>query len=142
MFLPTKDGIICDFCGISYYNAFTYYSVDGILAKVVNNMRLSKTTKFSQDMCDSCYKKILDQVMSHVGSHRQAHIKCDLSSTYKTGTFDYWILNFDKVVVDKNDDDSIQIERQVMDLNVIKIDSLLKQIEEVKENHKQQGAWS
>jgi len=146
MFLPTKDGIICDYCGTTYKEQFGYYSTSAIEYTMVNSRRTPpRDSGFSSDMCISCYDLLLKDVKKHIGPHKRDKIKCDLSNTYKSGSFIYYIMYFDKVNVDKKalEDDQIKIESKVMDLNIINgMDKLLERTQVIKKKIESQGAWS
>ena len=141
MFLPTRDGILCDFCGISYKNNFTYYSVEAVELKIVNSMKIShKNNEFGKDMCQSCYERLIEDVAKFIGQTKHNHIKCDLSKNYKTGTFNYWIVNFDKIDVSKDrEDQPAIIDRQVMDINLLDFKLLSDRINKVETKD---GVWA
>jgi hypothetical protein len=146
MFLHTKDGIICDYCGTTYKDQFTYYSTRAIEYQLVQNRRSApKDAGLNSDMCVSCYDMIIKDVEKNLGTVRKDKIKCDLSKTYKSGTFVYYIMYFDKVTVDKEagEGKDIEIEKNVMDLNIIKgMDKLFERTRVIKEKIESQGAWS
>lgn len=121
MLLNDKSGIICDFCGITYRDQFTYYSVTTILNKVINGMRVSRAPdKFNTDCCVGCYESMREKCMQFIGSFKHKTVKCDFSDQYLSGTFDYYVLNFDKVDVDKElaEDQQTSVEKQVLDFNL------------------------
>jgi len=67
MFLPTEDGIICDFCGMSYKDRFTYYSLTTTIVKVINCMKVGYSdANFNKDMCQLCYDILINQNISNV----------------------------------------------------------------------------
>ena len=144
MLLQDRNGICCDFCGLIFKDQFIYYPFDTSKLKIVNNMRVSSiNAKFSKDMCEQCYEGLLEDVKTHIGVFKRGHVKCDLSKTYGTGTFDYYILNFHKVDVDKERSENAIVDNQIMDINIIKrFDELVKKTEVIRDKSKQQGGWS
>jgi hypothetical protein len=144
MFLQTKDGIMCDLCGSTHKEVFEYYPTETYLVKVVNGMKVGRgDAKFSKDVCSTCYNGILDKVRANVGVFKHGHVKCDLSNTYKAGTFDYYEMFFDKVAVDRNANPSTVVEKRVMDLNLITGFQELTQRAQVISNRVKQGeVWS
>lgn len=146
MFLPTKDGIICDYCGTTYTNQFKYYSTRAIEYSFVQNRRSApKDSGFNSDMCIPCYAMLIKDVEKNLGPHKRSKIKCDLSKTYGSGTFVYYIMYFDEVSVDKDaaEGKDIEIEKNVMDLNIIKgMDKLLERTKVIRKKIESQGAWS
>ena len=84
-------------------------------------------------------------VEKNLGPHKRSKIKCDLSKTYGSGTFVYYIMYFDEVSVDKDaaEGKDIEIEKNVMDLNIIKgMDKLLERTKVIRKKIESQGAWS
>jgi len=146
MFLPTKDGIICDFCGTIYKNQFAYYSTRTTKFDLINNLRtVPKDAQMHKDMCTTCYDELLEKVKASLGKHRRGKIKCDLSKTYGSGTFTYYVMLFDKVTVDKelSEDSQVKVESTVMDLNIIKgFDKLLEKTQVTKKKIEEQGVWT
>tara|TARA_R100001244_G_scaffold25113_2_gene25423 strand:- start:80395 stop:80829 length:435 start_codon:yes stop_codon:yes gene_type:complete len=144
MLLGDKKGIICDFCGLTYKEKFSYYPVETVKIKVVNSMTVGKSTaKFDKDVCDQCYADLLAEVEKNLGTCKRGFIKCDLSKTQRNGTFNYYIMNFHKVTVDVDAEPTSEVERQVMDLNVIDgFDALAKKVEVAREKTNKQGGWS
>jgi hypothetical protein len=146
MFLPTKDGIICDYCGTSYKDQFEYYSTKATEHQFIKNQRSApRDSGFHSDMCVGCYEMLLKDVKKHIGKHRKDKIKCDLSNAYKSGTFVYYIMYFDKIKVNKQggEGNEIDIEKNVMDLNIINgMDKLLERTQVIKKKIKSQGAWT
>jgi hypothetical protein len=113
MFLTTKDGIICDLCGIIYKDEFIYYGVTASKISLVSNMRSGAPSEvLSADFCTPCYDKILDQVRANLGPHSRKSIKCDMSKQRKAGTFDYYRLIFDHIDVNRNREPDVKIERK------------------------------
>lgn len=144
MFLPTKNGIICDYCGMSYTDEFVYYSCRTIECQIINNIPTqAKNLNFNSDMCESCYKLLLDDVKKHIGNNKKNTIKCDLSNECKSGTFVYYIMYFDKVYVNKDANEKVKVENNVMDLNIINgMDKLMGRVKTINEKAKMQGGWS
>lgn len=144
MLLKDRDGIVCDFCGLTYKNQFVYYALETLKNRVVNNMRVAQNNAgFERDMCEQCYADLLEDVQSNIGKFRRGHIKCDLSKTYKSGTFNYHIIYFHKVSVDKDREPTMEVERRAMDLNVInRFDELVEKTEVIKKKTSNQGGWS
>ena len=84
----------------------------------------------------------MDTVRENLDAPKRNFIKCDLSKDYKNGTFDYHIIYFHKIDVDRESDPNRTIERKVMDLNVINgFDKLLEQTKVISDRIKTQG-WS
>lgn len=146
MFLPSRDGIVCDFCGDTYKDEFIYYSVQTTEHIVKNNIKVSvQDARFDKDMCTNCFEEIKSTVMKHLGPHQKTKVKCDLSNAYKGGTFNYYVLIFDEIKVDKKavEENQVSVNRKVIDLNVINgFDKLLKKTEVIKSKVKEQGVWS
>lgn len=143
MFLDTGDGILCNFCGTTHKDQFAYYSVTARSIKVVNNMKVTESdTNFNKDMCQSCYDKVVRRIMDNIGPYKPQHIKDDFSSDYKSGTFDYWTIYLDRVNVDKNRAKKIEVEKLVLDINLINYQELLDQTKKVEEKFQKDGAWS
>ena len=146
MFLPTKDGIICDYCATTYKNKFTYFSTKAILCQVKNNTRIPpQNADLNSDMCQSCYDKLLDRVKQYLGKAHPNKIKCDLSKSYGSGTFDYYKIYFDRIDVDKEriESEQVKIEPRAMDLNVINgFNELLAQTQVTKKKVEQEGRWT
>jgi hypothetical protein len=149
MLLPDKDGIACDFCGTSYKEQFKYYSTNATKFQVQRRKDkvLVKSppqkVDFNRDMCEVCYDGLLDQVKANVAPAKRNAIKCDLSKTYKSENFEYYLILFDFINVDKNATKGVQVERNVMDLNVIiGFDHLLKKLEVTRKKIQKQGMWT
>lgn len=144
MLLPDKTGIYCDFCGTSYRDKFLYYSTEAKSVSLVNSVAVGQQDiSFNNDMCEFCYDKLISIVRENLDEPKRAHIKCDLSKDYKNGTFDYYIIYFHKIQVDRESEPNATIERMVMDINVINgFDKLLKQTEEVINNRTKNQGWS
>lgn len=146
MFLSSKDGIICDYCGTIYKDEFEYYSTRAVEYQMSQNRRsMPKDANFNSDICISCYELLLEDVEKNLGPHNKSKIKCDLSKTYKSGTFVYYIMYFDKVKVNKNapENDQVNIDSKVMDLNIIEgMDKLIERTKVIKEKIKSQGVWT
>ena len=145
MFLPSNDGISCDFCGIILKNKFIYYSLRSTEYRIINNMKmLGKDPKFNKDMCDSCYDQTVADIMKHIGKYKPGHIKDDLSKDYFTGTFNYWYIILDKIEINKDlpSDNQVDIEKHVLDLNVVKFKELKDRTEKVENTLKISGGWS
>lgn len=146
MFLSSKDGIACDFCGTSYKNQFSYYSTRATKHEITNNLRTTpQDAQMNRDMCVKCYDELMQKVKANIGKHQQGKIKCDLSKTYKSGTFVYYIMLFDHISVNKelSEDNQVKIERNVMDLNIISgFDKLLEQTQVTRKRIEDQGVWT
>ena len=145
MFLPSKDGIICDYCATTYKDKFKYYSTRATEHQIVQNRRSSpKDSGFYSDMCKACYEMLLKDVEKHIGTHRKDKIKCDLSNAYKSGTFVYYVMLFDLVSVDKDGgEDGVKVEKNIMDLNIINgFNDLVKRTQVTKKKIESQGAWT
>jgi len=143
MLLPDKDGIYCDFCGTSYRDKFSYYSTEATVVNLTNSVTVGQSTvDFNKDMCEACYDKLIGTVRENLDAPKRNFIKCDLSKDYKNGTFNYYIIYFHKIEVDREADPNRTIERKVMDLNVINgFDKLLEQTKVISDRIKTQG-WS
>ena len=146
MLLSSKDGITCDYCGTIYKDQFTYYSTKATEHELINNRRSTpRDANFHSDMCVACYEMLLKDVKNNLGKHRKDKIKCDLSNIYKSGTFVYYIMLFDKVDVGRsqNKDNEVKIQRNIMDLNIINgFDKLLERTQVIKKKIEKQGTWS
>jgi hypothetical protein len=144
MFLDSKDGISCDHCGTIYKDQFVYYSTRAIKYVFQGRHRSPpQNTDFNTDMCSSCYEKLLDQVRKFIGPNRKDKIKCDLSNTYKSSNFTYYLVYFDRIDVDKKrlEDDTVRADKDVMDLNIIKgFDELLKKTQVIRKKI-MEGGW-
>lgn len=146
MLLKEKNGIICDFCGVIYKNQFTYYSISAIIGKVLNNMRVSRDdAKFNTDCCIACYESMRETCLKFVGPFKHKTIKCDFSDQYLSGTFNYYILNFDKVEVDKKlaEDAKVSVEKQVLDFNLseVKFNELQDRVKKINSKYSEEQ-WS
>jgi len=144
MFLPSKDGIICDFCATIHKDEFVYYSVTSTKLKLMSNIRSGvQKGKLDADMCSNCYEQLLERVNKLLGPYKRGSIKGDLSKNYKSGTFEYHLVLFDKVNANKKSED-ISVDKRVMDLNLFEAyDELLEQTEVTKKKAQQEGgAWS
>lgn len=146
MFLPSKDGIVCDYCATTYKNQFKYYSTRAIEYQMTMNRRsMPQDSQFFSDMCESCYEMLLKDVKKHLGKHRKDKIKCDLSNAYKSGTFVYYIMFFDLVDVDKDrgEDNEVKVEKNVMDLNIINgFHDLVKRTQVTRKKIESEGVWT
>ena len=146
MLLPSKDGIVCDYCATTYKDQFKYYSTRAIEYQMTMNRRsMPKDSGFYSDMCESCYKMLLKDVEKHIGKHRKDKIKCDLSNTYKSGTFVYYIMFFDLVDVDKDrgENNEVNVDKNVMDLNIINgFNDLVKRTEVTRKKIESEGVWT
>lgn len=144
MFLTTKDGIMCDLCGAIHKDRFEYYTTETTKIKVINNQKVARADiKFNKDVCPQCYEDILSTVRKHLGPFKAGHIKCDLSSIYKSGTFDYYTMVFGRVIVDKDLDPPALVQERVMDLNLINgFDDLTTKAEVISKRTRDQGVWS
>lgn len=147
MFLPSNDGIICDFCGTIYKDQFEYYSTRSIEYQIVQNRRSApRDAGLNSDICLSCYDILMEDVKDNLGTYRKDKIKCDLSKTWKSGTFVYYIIYFDKVTVNREggEDNQVKVEKNIMDLNVINgMDKLIERTQVIRKKMETQGeAWS
>jgi len=148
MLLPDKDGIACDFCGTSYKNDFNYYSTKASKYQVgKRNGQIVKSppqsVSFNNDMCDGCYDELIDQVKANLGDIKKGCIKCDLSKTYKSNNFEYYLVIFDRITVDPKAIDHVSVDHGVMDLNIIVgFDKLLDKLEVTKKKIQDQGVWT
>lgn len=147
MFLPSNDGIICDFCGTIYKDQFEYYSTRSVEYQMLQNIRSApRDAGLNSDICISCYNILMEDVKNNLGIHHKDKIKCDLSKTWKSGTFVYYIIYFDKVVVNRNseEENQVKVEKNVMDLNVINgMDKLIERTQVIKKKTEIQGeTWS
>lgn len=113
---------------------------------MVQNRRCTpKDSGFFSDMCVNCYDMLLKDVEKHLGKHRNDKIKCDLSKAYKSGTFVYYIMYFDKISVDKEagEGNETKVEKNVMDLNIINgMDKLLERTKVTRKKIETEGAWT
>ena len=143
MLLSDKDGIYCDFCGTSHRNKFAYYATEAVFVKLVNSMTVGQQdANFNKDMCESCYDKLIGTVRENLGEPRRNFVKCDLSDGYRNGTFDYHIIYFHKVEVDRDAEPNKTVDRKIMDLNVINgFEKLLDQTQVINDRIRDQG-WS
>jgi hypothetical protein len=144
MFLTSKDGIICDFCGIIYKNEFVYYGVTSTQIKLINNIRSTITKgRLDADMCSNCYDNLLIKVQNQLGIFKRGFIRCDLSGKYESGTFAYHMLLFDRINVDKSKLDSVIVDKKVMDLSLLEpFDNFIKQVEVTRRKAREEGQWS
>ena len=92
-------------------------------------------------MCSNCYDQLIEKVMSNISVHKKGFIKCDLSQQYRNGTFDYRLLLFNRISVNKQKD-QVDVEQQIMDLNVIDFSFLQEKIDFAKDKVKKQEEWS
>lgn len=145
MLLPDRDGIACDFCANRYKKKFVYFSLKATEHRVVGNQRLIGTDpKFAKDMCVSCYDSLVEEVIQFIGPTKRGMIKDDLSKDYGTGDFLYWIVTFDKVEVDGDqpEGNQINVEKRVLDLNLVNFRKFKKRTEKIEAKLKKTGAWA
>lgn len=99
MQLSSKDGIACDFCGMTHKDDFEYNSID---AKAVSNsfhlsQRLSAAVSSSFDCCMSCLdilsKKILET------NRKPSTNKCELSGGLLGRDFYYCVVTHVRVSI-------------------------------------------
>lgn len=142
MLTPTKDGVICDFCGVVYKDAFVYYSIQSTLISIKHGFRNQSQGPLDRDMCMTCYDNLTAKVKINLGPHKKGFIKCDLSKNYGNADFTYLVMNFDRIDVDRNRATKMTVDKQVIDLNVIKYQELLDQVESVRQKVANQGTWT
>jgi hypothetical protein len=139
-------GITCDFCGTAYKQNFSYYSVEATQVLVTNNQRANTSdAKFSHDVCDGCYVKWLDRVRGNLAGKGPAKsIKDDFSKNFLSGSYKYYILNFDMATVNIDSKDKITTDKQVMDLNLSErsFGELVEQAGVIRKKLETQGTWS
>lgn len=139
-------GISCDFCGGGYKQNFIYYSVSATQVSVNNNQRSGMGgTSFSHDVCEACYQKWLDRCRNNLlPKCPPKSIKDDFSKNYLVGTYNYYILDFDKVTVDINATEKVDTDKQVMDLNLSErsFGELVEQAGVIRKKLETQGTWS
>lgn len=111
MFLPTKDGVACDECGVGSRHDFVYYSFDFRAVDVYNNRRpaldqiLHQPIIFSTDVCAACYHKHATAVVANynkiISPQRRVRpeIVCELSGAVLAGTYTYYYAVVTKVTV-------------------------------------------
>ena len=68
MFLKSRDGIICDICGKSQKNKFTYYSYSCTRINVDKDRAATEVTKIENDIldfdiCSECHKLHVDTML-------------------------------------------------------------------------------
>jgi hypothetical protein len=110
MLLSTKNGIVCDHCGISTIDKFKYYSFDIHEVIVKNNIipasNNTAVPMFSFDICQHCMEDIKHIVIK---CHKPTRITqgrcsqgmfCDLTSKHMHSNFTYYNVNISEVVVD------------------------------------------
>lgn len=145
MLLPSRDGIACDFCAHQYKEQFSYYSLRATQYKVVGTQRMPGTNpKFAKDMCQTCYGELCEEVSRFIGPYKRGAVKDDLSKKYGTGNFEYWVVVFDKVDVDKEqpEEHQVAVEKHVLDLNLVDYEKFKQRAEKATEQMKKTGAWS
>ena len=145
MLLPSRDGIACDFCATQHKEKFSYFSLRATQYRVAGTQKFPGTDpKFSKDMCPTCYGELCEEIMRFIGPHKRGSIKDDLSKDYGTGNFEYWVVLFDKVEVDKEqpEEHQVTVEKRVLDMNLIHFEEFKKRAEKAEEKMKKTGAWS
>jgi hypothetical protein len=111
MQLPSRDGIVCDLCGLGCRHDFTYYSYDCRMVEVVANRKadldsiLRSTVIFSIDVCPVCFDKHKNTTISNynkvLSPKRRIVIGtyCDLSGKLMVGGYVYYHVAVTKIEV-------------------------------------------
>lgn len=110
MFLPDREGIICDVCSTIYRHDFTYCSYDfrtfRVHDNVMDQITLNQSPEKSFDVCTTCHEKMKGVVLKNYrpskclpGRRYLKGINCDLSKTHLTGTYTFKHCNIIEVSV-------------------------------------------
>ncbi len=111
MQLGTKDGIMCDVCGLGCRHDFTYYSYDFRPVEVHNNTRppldsiLQFPVVFSLDVCTACFDKHKKSVIANFAKIQSPKrrvvvgVMCDLSGKLLVGTYNFYHVSVTKADV-------------------------------------------
>ena len=110
MLSPDKRGIVCDRCGMSVLEKFTYFSFDANEVSVINNSMTflkSATSTYSIDICERCMEEIKAIIIKCYKPYRIVDnrscprgIFCDLSGVHLSGTFTCYYICVSSVMVD------------------------------------------
>jgi len=128
MLLDERDGILCDTCGKEYRKDFTYYSIEGEMIMVRENIpathNMGKVVDF--DMCKECHNKMVERCMDHLNPNPHI-IQCEQCGTRYKGEFNYIWFIFSKVTVttpinkDPETDEvvyNVEVDKKVLDLKL------------------------
>lgn len=111
MELPSRDGIMCDVCGMSCRDDFIYYSYDFRPVEVYGNRKPSLdeifgcTITFSLDVCPVCFDKHKKSLIANynkiLAPQRRVVVGtfCDLSGHLMAGTYNFYHISVTKVSV-------------------------------------------
>ena len=111
--MKTSDnkGIICDKCGMSIIDEFTYYSFDVRIVRIFNNSKreiddiLTEPINYSKDICEGCGQSIFDTVIkinakeTKATRQRRNYDFCEITGRHLTGNYIYNYITVDKVSV-------------------------------------------
>lgn len=93
-----RSGIICDYCGITNSQDFTYYSYDFRVTCASGTRRpslqdiLSSNIIASFDICTSCHAQLSQKIIDNyqkVMNKRRAHL-CEITGKPFSGTYNYY----------------------------------------------------
>lgn len=125
MRLPTKDGIICDLCGVSFRNVFTYYSINGSSVKVdeVNKVVFPPVpnNKLDLDICETCYEKLKSRCLNIIekNGNQMPQRHCEQCNTkMQSGVYSYTLMILDRVDVDRGAENATDVLNKAMDYKV------------------------
>lgn len=111
MQLETRDGIMCDVCGLGCRHDFTYYSYDFRYVEVLGNVRppleaiVSTPVIFSIDVCPVCFDKHKKLIIVNFAKIQSAQrrtvvgVLCDLTGKLMVGTYNFYHVAVTKVDV-------------------------------------------
>jgi hypothetical protein len=119
MLTQDKRGVYCDRCGMQVIEKFTYYSFDAKEVVVTNNsmsFTQGSTPTHSFDICSRCMEEIKAIIIrcykpSRIIDNRSCPngIFCDLTGTIMRGNFTCFYICVSVVVVNINNNPSVQI---------------------------------
>lgn len=111
MQLKERDGIACDYCGMTYRHDFEYFSFDFHMVSVYNNIRpplnsmLRSNIVFSVDICPTCFASISNRVIENysklMSPNRRVNnlVQCDWTQEKLSGTYNLYYCVITKVIV-------------------------------------------
>lgn len=142
MLLKSRDGIRCDLCGSVHKSDFSYYSCDGVGLKIANKMSSKTSKNINFDMCEICYGKARDKILSHIKDAKIGYVKDDYSDNfYNNG--EYMSITLTQVSVEQKKGGVVS---QNLDIDIVlaadSLKDLIKTITEVRKKYKEEDEWN
>lgn len=142
MLLKSRDGIRCDLCGSVHKKNFSYYSADGIGLKISNKMSSKTSRNLNFDMCELCYGKTRDIILSHIKDAKVGYVKDDYSDNFFNNA-EYMSIILTKVVVNS---ESGGVVSQDQDIDIVlvgdSLKNLIKTVTEIRKKYKEEDEWT